>query len=341
MLLLDTLASLKKTAGVEKVHSPYLALHISDVRGVDQEPRLSINDQELTVEAGSRLPSLPGGIQPPFDESLLTLGDMEVSLSLTLRGLGSMELLPLGDSSDLQLESDWPHPEFIGASLPGDRAINEYGFSERLQGGTLCFLRHQRPVSPLSDKTPYRQPLLTRNPKFMDTLSMPLVSREAIITPATMAIYKEIGMHTDEMEYAGFWVRVGASLIDTVLLLIVTGPILTLIYGESYWASESGVKGFWDLLFSYVLPAVAVIVFWVYKSATPGKMALRLKVVDANTGRQPSTARLVGRYFGYYVSAIPLCLGFIWVGIDSKKQGWHDKLAGTVVVRDLTSSTIP
>jgi uncharacterized RDD family membrane protein YckC len=41
----------------------------------------------------------------------------------------------------------------------------------------------------------------------------------------------------------------------------------------------------------------------------------------------------VGRYLGYFVSAIPLFLGLIWVGIDGRKQGWHDKLAGTVVIR--------
>ena len=141
-------------------------------------------------------------------------------------------------------------------------------------------------------------------------------------------------MLKEELEYAGFWIRVGASLIDTLLLLIVTGPILTMIYGQSYWAGESTIQGFWDALFSYVLPAVAVIIFWIYKSATPGKMALRLKIVDANTGQKPSTGQLIGRYLGYYVSAFLLCLGFIWVGIDKRKQGFHDKLARTVVVRD-------
>ena len=140
-------------------------------------------------------------------------------------------------------------------------------------------------------------------------------------------------MESEEIEYAGFWIRVGASLIDTVLLVMVTGPILTMIYGDSYFLDENRVQGFWDLLFSYILPAVAVIMFWVYKSATPGKMALHMKIVDARTGQKPSTGQLIGRYFAYYVSAIPLCLGFIWVGIDQRKQGWHDKIAGTVVIR--------
>ena len=91
--------------------------------------------------------------------------------------------------------------------------------------------------------------------------------------------------------------------------------------------------GLWDVLLNYILPAIAVILFWIYKSATPGKMALGLKIVDAKTGRAASNPQLIGRYFGYYVSIIPLMLGMIWVGIDKKKQGWHDKLAGTLVVK--------
>jgi len=138
----------------------------------------------------------------------------------------------------------------------------------------------------------------------------------------------------ENVKYAGFWIRVAASLIDTVLLLIIILPLLTLIYGSEYWANEKMFHGFWDLLLNYILPAVAIILFWIYKSATPGKMALGLKVVDANTGQAVPVDRLIGRYLGYYVSSLPLLLGLIWVGFDKKKQGWHDKLAGTVVIRE-------
>ena len=137
-----------------------------------------------------------------------------------------------------------------------------------------------------------------------------------------------------EQEYAGFWIRTGATIIDSILVLIIILPILTAIYGTDYWVSESFFQGSWDVLFNYVLPAVAVIVFWSYKSATPGKMVTKLTIVDANTGGKPSTGQFIGRYFGYYVSMIPLFLGFIWIGIDKRKQGWHDKLAGTVVIRN-------
>jgi uncharacterized RDD family membrane protein YckC len=137
-----------------------------------------------------------------------------------------------------------------------------------------------------------------------------------------------------DLEYAGFWVRTGAALIDTILVLIIITPILTKIYGSSYWLGETYIQGYWDILFSYVLPAFAVIIFWVYKSATPGKMATNLTIVDARTGGKPSVGQFVIRYIGYYVAMLPLFLGIIWVGIDPRKQGWHDKLAGTVVIRN-------
>lgn len=136
----------------------------------------------------------------------------------------------------------------------------------------------------------------------------------------------------NEQEYAGFWIRTGAAIIDSILILIIILPILTLIYGSNYWTSESLVLGVWDVLLNYILPIIAIIIFWIYKSATPGKMATNLTIVDAKTGEKPSTGQFIGRYLGYYVSMIPLCLGLIWVGIDKRKQGWHDKLAGTVVI---------
>ena len=62
-------------------------------------------------------------------------------------------------------------------------------------------------------------------------------------------------------------------------------------------------------------------------------MVISAKIVDAQTGEKPSLGQFIGRYFAYYVSTIPFGLGLIWVAFDRRKQGWHDKLAGTVVIR--------
>lgn len=137
-----------------------------------------------------------------------------------------------------------------------------------------------------------------------------------------------------EFVYVGFWMRVLASLIDTVLTMVCTAPLLVAIYGWAYFDSEaSTIQGLADVLISWVAPAVAVIAFWVLKQATPGKMAIAAKVVDAKTGGKLSVGQSIGRYAGYFVSTIPLGLGLLWVAFDPKKQGWHDKLAGTVVVK--------
>jgi uncharacterized RDD family membrane protein YckC len=140
-------------------------------------------------------------------------------------------------------------------------------------------------------------------------------------------------MNDTGLEYVGFWLRVWASIIDTVLMLVIIAPLLSWIYGAEYWVSERIILGPADFLLTWVLPAVAVILFWIYRQATPGKMAIGARIVDATSGGKPTTGQLIGRYFGYFVSTLPLLIGLIWVGIDSRKQGFHDMLAGTVVVR--------
>ena len=139
------------------------------------------------------------------------------------------------------------------------------------------------------------------------------------------------------LEYVGFWKRLIAFLIDVFILTVITVPLLLAIYGRSYikLAQEGGgIAGVWDFLIQYVLPTIAVIVFWRYRGATPGKMAISAKIVDAKTGGPASTGRLVVRYFAYLVSMLPLFLGFVWIAIDKRKQGFHDKIAGTLVVYD-------
>lgn len=137
-------------------------------------------------------------------------------------------------------------------------------------------------------------------------------------------------------EYVGFWKRFVAFLIDSFILLVITVPLLIAVYGTDYAARTEGrvFAGLWDFLIQFVLPAIAVVVFWRYRGATPGKMAISARIVDAKTGAAPSTGALVVRYFAYLVSMLPLMIGFAWIGIDRRKQGFHDKIAGTVVVYD-------
>ncbi|WP_160152301.1 RDD family protein [Microbulbifer sp. ALW1] len=133
------------------------------------------------------------------------------------------------------------------------------------------------------------------------------------------------------LNYAGFWPRVGASIIDTLILMVITLPPLILIYGWTYLESEQLFLGTADVVINWIFPFIAIVAFWAYKQATPGKMAIAARIVDAKTGGKPSLQQYVVRYIGYFISTIPLGLGLLWVAWDEKKQGWHDKLANTVV----------
>ena len=145
-------------------------------------------------------------------------------------------------------------------------------------------------------------------------------------------------MQEKDLEYAGFWVRLVATGIDTVLVMMVTTPMLIYVYGLDYFDVERSrsVEGPAEILIGWVLPAIAVIAFWMQKQATPGKMALSLRILDADTGNKPSSAQFLIRYFGYLVSMLPFFLGLLWIAFDKRKQGWHDKMAGTVVVKSRT-----
>ena len=145
----------------------------------------------------------------------------------------------------------------------------------------------------------------------------------------------EENLKDTDYEYAGFWIRVWASLIDVALLLMITLPLTLMIYGsDTVWNSEDIILGPADFLINYSLPFFATIVFWMYKSATPGKMVLHQKVLDEVTGDKLTIGQSIGRYFAYIPAMLIFMLGIFWVAWDKKKQGWHDKLAKTVVVRN-------
>lgn len=141
------------------------------------------------------------------------------------------------------------------------------------------------------------------------------------------------------MNYAGFWLRCAANLIDWLILMPVILFALYLIYGAEYftYVPQDGSlfysHGFADVFFNYIFPFLYTLFFWLKFSATPGKMLLGLKVVDAQTGENINLRRSLIRYIGYIVAMIPLFLGYLWVAFDKRKQGWHDKMAGTAVVR--------
>jgi uncharacterized RDD family membrane protein YckC len=131
-------------------------------------------------------------------------------------------------------------------------------------------------------------------------------------------------------DYAGFWARAAAFALDAIIVTVILVPLMVVVFGMRR-VSLDPAEHAWDFL-ALLCVGVAVIGFWRYCGATPGKIALGLRIVDAATGRPPTLLRLVMRYAGYVVSAFPLYLGFLWIAVDRRKQGWHDKIARTIVI---------
>ena len=152
------------------------------------------------------------------------------------------------------------------------------------------------------------------------------------ITP--QADLNQEGQDTPVYRYAGFWIRVAASIIDTIVIAIITLPVLFAVYGSEYWVSGELAQGPVDILVSYVFPVIFTIVLWMKFGGTPGKRLLGIKVLNEQTHQHVDALKGFVRYLGYFVSMIPLFIGLIWVAFDKKKKGFHDHIAGTVVVYD-------
>ena len=125
---------------------------------------------------------------------------------------------------------------------------------------------------------------------------------------------------------AGFWIRVLAFIIDSIILYVVN-----LIVGVVLNPSTTGRSGIQTLLgiiyFTY---------FWSASSLWPGQTVgdklLNLRVIKTD-GTDLTIVQAFIRYVGLVVSFIVIFIGVIWVAFDPNKQGWHDKIAGTYVVK--------
>ena len=139
-------------------------------------------------------------------------------------------------------------------------------------------------------------------------------------------------------EYAGFWRRSVATSVDAAWLVTL---VLVLLHFFDPLTSQQlyelldgeGLSVNWkSIIINDILPAILVIGLWYHYAATPGKWLVDCEIVDASTGKPPSLMQLIVRYLAYFVSAVPLGLGFFWILWDKRKQGWHDKIARTVVI---------
>jgi uncharacterized RDD family membrane protein YckC len=149
--------------------------------------------------------------------------------------------------------------------------------------------------------------------------------------------------------YGGFWIRVVARLLDGLILgipLAIVFFIVAAIFGgiasttsssdqNAQNAAALGLGGAFIIFYLLVLVVVIgyYIYFWGTSGQTFGMRVLKLRVVDADTGGPIGIGRAVVRYLMSIVNGMACYIGWIWVAFDARKQGWHDKVANSVVIQ--------
>jgi len=112
----------------------FLAVGISDIRGIENALKLELNGQTLDFAPGTYVSWLDEGVHvmlPPLDVKKPT--QLDFGFELRLQGTGQLSVVPVGKASKVQLMANWPHPSFIGNYLPAQREITEQGFSATWQ----------------------------------------------------------------------------------------------------------------------------------------------------------------------------------------------------------------
>lgn len=156
---------------------------------------------------------------------------------------------------------------------------------------------------------------------------------------------------TTTYEHAGFGARLVAAIIDGILISIVTG-VINGIFGTALGVGSSlmntdnitdeAALGLLTAVIggSLLIMFINMVISWGYyiimtgaKGATIGKMIMKLEVVDENYQKISYGKAALRETIGKFVSSLVFCLGYLWVLFDDKKQGWHDKIAKTYVIK--------
>ena len=149
-----------------------------------------------------------------------------------------------------------------------------------------------------------------------------------------------------EQRFGGFWRRALAFFVDKIILFFVNLLVLFVgifalwlgyssSYSERFPEDILGSTISFTIIYGLVVVLIHMLYFTYFHGTTgqtPGKMMLGLRVVRS-TGEEMSLGIGFLRWVGYIVSTVFLWLGFVWIAFDGKKQGWHDKVAQTFVIR--------
>ena len=139
--------------------------------------------------------------------------------------------------------------------------------------------------------------------------------------------------------FAGFGARLVAYIIDVIVVGVVTSVIVLVGVAVALAGAINDSAGVAVIGALFIALAVIVVMlayfpwFWARSGATPGMQAMGIMVVRDADGGPVSGSQAVLRLIGYWVSGAVFYLGYIWIFVDPRRRGWHDLIAGTVVIR--------
>ena len=158
--------------------------------------------------------------------------------------------------------------------------------------------------------------------------------------------------NTHDYTYAGFALRMSAAIIDLIFIAIILVPIMGFLehllglrdgLEQAQAVLQHGIYSssdillvisarFPSLLFECCFISITILLCWVFWQATPGKLLLGMRILDYNTQQAPTVLQYLKRLIGYFVSILPLGLGFLLIASTKRKhRAWHDTLSGTYV----------
>lgn len=117
-----------------RFEAPFLAVGISDIRGIRNALELRLNQQTIAFQPGSAEPLLGAGVHAPLPALDASQAQrLEFAFDLQLQGTGQLGITPVGRESRVELSANWPHPSFVGEYLPHEREVSADGFRARWQ----------------------------------------------------------------------------------------------------------------------------------------------------------------------------------------------------------------
>jgi uncharacterized RDD family membrane protein YckC len=149
-----------------------------------------------------------------------------------------------------------------------------------------------------------------------------------------MTTQPDPGAASPSFRYAGHGARLAASIIDYLLFALVLAALLAVLFATTPDRADAGVRNLFGVIGATIASSLYFPFFWVVTGWTPGMRAFGLRVVRERDGGRVRLIPALVRLIGYSIDVSGFFLGFAWILIDRRRRGWHDILAGTVVIQE-------